>query len=251
MSALEISGLGHRFDNMPVLRDVDLTVAPGEVHALIGFNGAGKSTLMRAALGMLRPDVGSVRLFGVKVADADAAVWRRVGHLVDTPFVYPELTVRENLWAAARLHGVPTSEVAATVDRVVADLALGPWFRSRGSMLSLGNRQRVGLASAFVHRPRLLVLDEPTNALDPSGVVLLRELLLGAARGGAAALVSSHHLDEVARIADRVSVIHAGAIVGELDPHGVDLERAFFTMVHAADQDTRSETKTTTSEQVR
>ena len=125
------------------------------------------------------------------------------------------------------------------VDRVVAELELEPWSTRRASTLSQGNRQRVGLASALVHRPRLLVLDEPTNALDPSGVVLLRELLRDAARGGAAALVSSHHLDEVARIADRVSVIHAGAIVGELDPQGVDLERAFFAMAHAADQAAR------------
>jgi ABC-2 type transport system ATP-binding protein len=238
MSALEIRGVRHRFHDVPVLRDVDLSVAAGEVRALIGFNGAGKSTLMRAALGMLRPDTGSVHLFGVRIAVADAAVWGRVGHLIDTPFVYPELTVRENLWAAARLHGVPSSEVTAAVDRVVARLELEPWARRRAGTLSLGNRQRVGLASAFVHRPRLLVLDEPTNALDPSGVVLLRETLLGAVRDGAAALVSSHHLDEVARIADRVSVIHDGAIVGELDPHGVDLERAFFAMVHAADRAT-------------
>jgi ABC-2 type transport system ATP-binding protein len=95
------------------------------------------------------------------------------------------------------------------------------------------------LGSALAHEPRLLVLDEPTNALDPAGVLLLRELLLSRAAAGMAALVSSHHLDEVARIADRVSIIHAGTIVGELDPHGVDLERAFFAMVHAADEAAR------------
>jgi len=244
MNALEICGLGHGYDRVPVLRGVDLRVTVGEVHALIGFNGAGKSTLMRAALGMLRPDTGSVRVFGVDVARADAAIWGRVGHLIDPPFVSPELPVRENLGAAARLHGVPVDDVRATVDRVVADLELGPWARRRARTLSLGNRQRVGLASALAHRPRLLVLDEPTNALDPSGVVLLRELLLGAARDGAAVLVSSHHLDEVARIADRVTVIHAGRIVGELDPHGSDLERAFFAMVHAADQTARPTTET-------
>jgi len=251
MSALEIHGLVHEFNDLPVLRDINLCVAPGEVHALIGFNGAGKSTLMRAALGMLRPDAGSIHLFGVGIADADAAVWGRVGHLIDTPFAYPELTVQENLWAAARLHGVPISEVTAAVDLIVAELELEPWAQRRANTLSLGNRQRVGLASALVHRPRLLVLDEPTNALDPSGVVLLRELLMGAASNGAAVLVSSHHLDEVARMADRVSVIHAGVIVGELDPHGVDLERAFFAMVHAADEAARSAAPTTTKEAVR
>jgi len=87
----------------------------------------------------------------------------------------------------------------------------------------------------MAHRPRLLVLDEPTNALDPSGVVLLRELLMRAAAEGAGVLVSSHHLDEVARVADRITVIHAGRIIGELDPHGIELERAFFAMVNQAD----------------
>lgn len=251
MTALELRGVWHRFDDLPVLRDVHLRVTPGEVHALIGFNGAGKSTLMRAALGMLRPDAGSVHLFGARIRDADASTWSRVGHVIDTPFVYPELTVSENLRAAARLHGVATREVAAAVDRVSAELALEPWLGRRASTLSLGNRQRVGLASALAHRPRLLVLDEPTNALDPSGVVLLRELLQGAARDGAATLVSSHHLDEVARIADRVSVIHAGAIVGELDPRAPELERAFFAMAHAADQAERPSTDTTAEDSIR
>jgi ABC-2 type transport system ATP-binding protein len=233
--ALELRGLTHHFGDLVVLRDVDLTVRPGEVHALVGFNGAGKSTLMRAALGMVRPDAGVARVDGVAVEQADARRWSRVGHLIDTPFVYPELTVRENLWAAARLHGVAPDRASTAVDRVIADLELGPWADRRAATLSLGNRQRVGLASALVHRPRLLVLDEPTNALDPAGVVLLRELLVRDAAAGTAVLVSSHHLDEVARVAERVSVIHAGAMVGELDPHGVDLERAFFAMVHAAD----------------
>ncbi len=241
MSALQICGLRHRFDDLPVLRDVDLAVATGEVHALIGFNGAGKSTLMRAALGMLRPSAGSVTIDGTDVDRAPAELWRGVGHVIDSPFVYPELTVRENLWAAARLHGIPPGEAGGAADRVIAALEVEPWAARRAGTLSQGNRQRVGLASALVHRPRLLVLDEPTNALDPSGVVLLRELLLGAAREGAAVLVSSHHLDEVARIADRVSVIHAGAIVVELDPHGVDLERAFFSMGHEADRAARGD----------
>ncbi len=251
MSALRIRGLHHRFDDLPVLRDVDLAVVAGEVHALIGFNGAGKSTLMRAALGMLRPIGGSVTIDGTEVDRAPAELWRGVGHVIDSPFVYPELTVRENLWAAARLHGVPPGEAGAAADRAMAALEVEPWAGRRAGTLSLGNRQRVGLASALVHRPSLLVLDEPTNALDPSGVVLLRELLLGAAREGAAVLVSSHHLDEVARIADRVSVIHAGAIVGELDPHGVDLEHAFFTMVHGADRAARGEARATKPETVR
>ncbi len=126
MSALQIRRLAHRYDDTAVLHDVDLTVAPGEVRALVGFNGAGKSTLMRAALGMIRPESGVVRIDGVEVARLDSAGWGRVGHLIDMPFVYPELTVRENLWAAARLHGVPASAARARAERTLADLELGP-----------------------------------------------------------------------------------------------------------------------------
>jgi len=100
--------------------------------------------------------------------------------------------------------------------------------------LSGGNAQRVGLAAALAHRPRLLVLDEPTTALDPAGIITLREALLRRAAAGAGVLVSSHHLDEVARIADRISVIAEGRMIGSLDPGGVDIERAFFAKVHEA-----------------
>jgi ABC-2 type transport system ATP-binding protein len=101
--------------------------------------------------------------------------------------------------------------------------------------LSLGNRQRVGLVAALQHHPDVIVVDEPTNGLDPSGVIAFREALLRRAEAGAGILVSSHHLDEVARVADRISVINAGRLIGSLDPHGVDIERSFFSIVHADD----------------
>jgi ABC-2 type transport system ATP-binding protein len=147
--------------------------------------------------------------------------------------------VRQNLYAAARLHGLPRSLAPASVQQVVAQLELSHWADRRCATLSLGNRQRVGLGCALVHRPDVLVLDEPANSLDPAGVVLVRDLLRHEAdRRGLSVLVSSHHLDEVARIADRISVLHRGRLVGALDPGGVDLERAFFALVHAADTHT-------------
>jgi len=103
-------------------------------------------------------------------------------------------------------------------------------------VLSLGNRQRLGLASSFVHEPSVLVLDEPANALDPAGVVFIRELLRERAEAGAAILVSSHHLDQVARIADRITVLHRGRRIGRLDPTGFDLETLFFEQVYEADR---------------
>ena len=208
--------------------DLDLDVVAGEVHALVGLNGAGKSTLMRLALGMLRPSQGSVEVLGAAVAQAGPATWSRVGHLVDRPLAYGELTVRANLLAAARLHGLDPAACEAAVAAVLEELDLEQYAARRFSTLSSGNAQRVGLAAALVHGPDLVVLDEPTNALDPAGVVLLREVLLARARRGTGVLVSSHHLDEVARVGSRVSLVNRGRVIGALDPTGADLEREFF-----------------------
>ena len=128
------------------------------------------------------------------------------------------------------------AEAAAAVDAVIAEFDLARYADVRTSRLSLGNRQRVGLAAALLHSPQVIVLDEPTSALDPSGVILLRESLLRRVGAGAGVLVSSHHLDEVARIADRITVINDGRAIGTLDPAGTDLERAFFAAVHADDR---------------
>ncbi len=233
-SALTCRGLVKRFGDLTALDRLDLTLAPGEVLALVGFNGAGKTTLMRVVLGMVRAEAGRVTVLGADLADGEPD-WSGVGHLVDSRFGYPELTVMENLYAAGRLHGLAHRAAQVAVGAAIDRLALDPWATRRAGTLSQGNRQRLGLAAAVLHRPALLVLDEPTNALDPSGVVLLRDLVAELAAAGTALLVSSHHLDEVARVADRVSVVHTDRVVGQLDPTGRDLERTFFAMVHAAD----------------
>jgi ABC-2 type transport system ATP-binding protein len=219
------------------VRGVDLDVAAGQIHALVGLNGAGKTTLMRLLLGMLRPDSGTVRIDGRPL---DEAPWSRVGHLVETPLAYGELDGRTNLIMAARLHGAPVQQAGTMVDAVLAELNLGRYARVPARRMSLGNRQRLGLAAALQHHPDVIVLDEPTNALDPAGVILLREALLARCGAGAGILVSSHHLDEVARVAHRITVINDGHIAGTLDPAGTDIERAFFALVHADDERTRT-----------
>jgi ABC-2 type transport system ATP-binding protein len=219
------------------VRGVDLTVRPGEIHALVGLNGAGKTTLMRLLLGMLRPDTGTVHLDGHDIQTVNSTVWRQVGHVVDHPLAYDDLDTATNLAVAAVLHGVPRDQVADTVRRAVDELDLARYTGVRGRALSQGNRQRLGLAAALLHRPTVVVLDEPTNALDPAGVILLRETLLRRADEGAGVLVSSHHLDEVARVADRIAVLNHGRLIGSLDPAGVDIERAFFALVHADDRE--------------
>ena len=226
------------FRNGSGVFDVDLDLHPGQITALVGLNGAGKSTLMRLMLGMLRPDRGAVMLAGHAVASAPPHEWAKVGHLVEYPLAYPELSVRRNLQLSARMRGV--MRVESAVADVVAEFALEPYLDRRARALSLGNRQRVGLAAALQHDPLVIVLDEPTNALDPAGVIRLRESLLRRAGDGAAILVSSHHLDEVARIADRIAVINAGRLIGDLDRAAPEIERAFFEIVRIDDERSRS-----------
>jgi ABC-2 type transport system ATP-binding protein len=223
------------FPNGDGVHGISLTVEPGQIHAIVGLNGAGKSTLMRLALGMTRPDAGEISVGGIPISSAPPTIWARVGHLVEYPFAYPELTVRQNLVLSARLHGVAGDHVAQCVDAVLAELDLGRYESRRARALSLGNKQRVGLASAVQHDSDLIVLDEPSNALDPSGVILLRAALETRAAEGTGVLVSSHHLDEVARMAHRITVINNGRVVGDIAPDGIDIERTFFDIVRESE----------------
>lgn len=232
---MECLGLARAYGHEIAVDDVSLTVPAGRICALIGLNGAGKSTLMRLLLGMARPDRGEVRMLGRSVASAPSSTWARVGHVVAGHALYPELTLAQNLTNSARLHGLSRSAAKRAVDDAVDLFVLSHWAHRRADTLSLGNRQRTALAAATLHRPAVLVLDEPTNGLDPLGMVLLREVVRDSAAGGAAVLVSSHHLDEVSRVADDIAVMHRGRLIGSLPAAGSDLESAFFAMVLAAD----------------
>lgn len=222
-----------------VLSGLDLVVHLGECHALAGLNGAGKTTALRIALGMLRPDSGTVEVLGRKTPSASHDIWRSVGHLVETPFSYPELTARQNIIASAILHGHDPAALASGIAELAGRLGLTDWLDIPARRLSLGTRQKVGLVAAMAHRPRLLILDEPTNALDPLAIAGLRGLITDLTHDGTAVLVTSHHFDELARIAHRVDVLHAGHVVDSLRPDGPDLEARFFETVLAAEKQTR------------
>src|SRR2546423_4444047 len=171
---IEASGLSKRYDTVTAVDSVDIGVDAGEIYALLGLNGAGKTTTIRMLLGMIRPSGGAVMLWGTPVAPSARSVWSRVGYLVETPAAYPELTVRENLEVVRRLRGVTDR---GAVDTVIERLDLTRYADRRARTLSLGNAQRLGLAKALIHRPDLLILDEPANGLDPAGVVEIRHLL--------------------------------------------------------------------------
>jgi ABC-2 type transport system ATP-binding protein len=227
-----VTGLAKHFGSVRAVDGIDLAIAPGDIFALLGLNGAGKTTAIRMLLGMIRPTAGDASLFGVPLRRCDGAVWSRTGYLVESPAAYPDLTVTENLVLAANLRRLPHR---ASVDEVIERLVLTPYANRRAGDLSLGNAQRLGLAKALIHRPQLLILDEPANGLDPAGVVEIRHLLHELAATGTAILLSSHILAEVARLATRIGVIHHGRMVTELST--TDLGTHIHQSLHVTTRD--------------
>lgn len=222
--SIELSGVSKTFGPVRAVDGVHLHVREGELYGFLGRNGAGKTTTIRMLLGMLRADSGTLRILGQAVSANATKIWSKVGHLVETPAVYPELTVADHLEMFRRLRGIRD---AGAVEHISGLLGLGPVLHRKAGVLSLGNVQRLGLARALLHRPRVLILDEPSNALDPAGVVEIRELLVSLVRTeGVTVFMSSHILSEVERIATRIGIIHNGRLVEELDANRIDAMRA-------------------------
>ncbi|MDU4694729.1 MULTISPECIES: ABC transporter ATP-binding protein [Paenibacillus] len=206
--------LTKRYGSRTVVDDVSITVKKGEIYGFLGLNGAGKTTTIRCLLGMMKPTSGEVYLFGQRLAKGGEALWKRVGYLVETPAAYPSFTVRENLKLFAKLRGLQEQEA---VEAVMDKLNLNDHADTQARHLSLGNAQKLGLAKAMLHQPDILILDEPTNALDPAGIVEVRELLRNLAeREGVTVFISSHILEEISKIATRIGIIHRGALLQEL-----------------------------------
>jgi len=192
---------------------MDLEIEPGEIYGFLGRNGAGKTTTIRMLLGLIRPDGGEIRLFGKSVLSERKEALSQAGCLVESATAYPNLTVRENLGLQCLLTGAPKSAANEALSR----LRLEKYADRKSNHLSLGNKQRLSLARALVASPRLLILDEPANGLDPAGIVEIRELLREIAGEGTTVFMSSHILEEVDRLADRIGIVHDGCLVEEID----------------------------------
>jgi ABC-2 type transport system ATP-binding protein len=222
--AIETHGLSKSYGRVCAVDSVNLRVRQGEIYGFLGLNGAGKTTTIRALLGMIRPTAGSVSILSQRIRPNGRTPWNRVGHLVEMPAAYPELTVWENLEIARRLQGVvDRSATSAIIER----LGLASYTDRKARGLSSGNFQRLGLARALLHEPELLILDEPANGLDPAGVVEIRELLSHLSREkGVTVFMSSHILTEVDRLATRIGIIHKGRLIEELDSEGLEALRS-------------------------
>jgi len=222
---LQLAKAVRRYGNRTALDQVDLEVAEGEVYALIGRNGAGKSTLAKAAIGALALDSGSVLVSGVDPG-RDRDVRREIGIAPQEIALYPHLTVAENLDAFAALAGVPRAERASAVARAMNETACAQRAGERLDQLSGGWRRRANVAAAIVHRPRLLVLDEPTEGLDTETRLILHHLIARLRADRTAVLLISHNAEDIAVLADRLGVIDAGRLRVEGRP-GELMARAF------------------------
>ena len=198
------------YNSRTVVNDVSISVQQGEIVGLLGPNGAGKTTAIRMLLGLIRPHAGEVHLFGAPVARNRASVMRRVGALVESPSLYPHLTGRENLEVTRRLLGAPRNLIDLALDTV----RLTQDANRRVREYSLGMRQRLGLALALLNKPKLLILDEPTNGLDPAGIHEMRDLIRRLPdEFGVTVFLSSHLLSEVEQIAGHIGIIHEGKLL--------------------------------------
>jgi ABC-type multidrug transport system ATPase subunit len=211
MTALlvETTDLTKRYGPHAAVDHVGLRVRRGEVYGFLGPNGAGKTTTLRMLLGLVRPTSGTVRVLGAP--PGDRAALARIGMLVESPAFYPYLSGRDNLRVVARYGGVP----ATRVDQTLETVGLSARASDRVAAYSLGMQQRLGLAAALLKDAELLILDEPTNGLDPAGVAEMRLLLRRLGRGGRTVLLSSHLLGEVQQVCDRIGVLSGGRLLRE------------------------------------
>ncbi|NLJ81011.1 MAG: ABC transporter ATP-binding protein [Firmicutes bacterium] len=238
-AAIKTVKLTKMYGQTAAVQNLDLSVKRGEILGFLGLNGAGKTTTIRMLLGLIKPSAGKCYLEGKRVNPADKRMWQQVGYLVETPSAYPELTVEENLELVQRLRGLLDR---SALKAVLRKLKLEDQAAKKAKYLSRGNAQRLGLAKALLHQPKILLLDEPASGLDPSGVVEIRRLLLNLARNsGAAVLVSSHRLDEISRIASTISIIHRGRLIKSLT--SVDLEEELDKVLLLGGQDQNAQRK--------
>jgi len=240
-SALQVRGLTKRFDR-PAVDALDLTVRIGEFYALLGPNGAGKTTTLRMVAGLLRPDAGSIAILGVDALRDPVAAKQVMAWVSDEPMIYDKLTPLEYLEFVAGLWGIDPAVSQPSAQGLLASLGLEPHLHERCEGFSKGMRQKVALAGALVHDPRLIILDEPLTGLDALSARHVKGLLQERVRSGCTVIMTTHILEVAERMADRIGVIASGRLVaegtlGELRQRNgrndTSLEEMFIALVNA------------------
>lgn len=214
---IEARGLTRRFGDVTAVQDMSFSVSDGEILGILGPNGAGKTTTIRMLTGFLPPSAGTVTLDGVDLQEQPVEARRRLGYLPENVALYPEMRVREYLRYRGRLAAMKGRDIEGAIEKTLAGCLLQPVADQVISTLSKGYRQRVGLAAAILHGPRVLILDEPTVGLDPKQIIAIRELIQSLGRDRTL-LLSTHILPEVEQICDRALIIDRGRLVAEGTP---------------------------------
>ncbi|MBF1209503.1 MAG: ABC transporter ATP-binding protein [Gemella morbillorum] len=218
--AIKTVNLYKKYGTINVVDNLNLSIKYGEIVGFLGLNGAGKTTTMRMMLGLIKPTSGECYIQGEKLDLHNLEVWNKIGYIIETPYSYSDLTVRENLEIVSTLRGVTNKN---NIDWVIKKLKLNQYEHKQVKHLSLGNTTRLGIAKAVIHKPKILILDEPTNGLDPLGVIEVRELLKELTNDlGITILISSHKLEEISKIATRIVIIHEGKLIKEVESKELD-----------------------------
>lgn len=208
---LRLQNISKRYGGTLALRSISLELRAGEVFALLGPNGSGKSTALNIVLGLVRPTSGTIEIDGRPLSGRPTEALREVGGLAEGPSFYPYLSGRENLRLLAKVRGINSNSVERSLETVgLADRGGDPF-----DAYSLGMKQRLGIASTLMHEPRLIILDEPTNGLDPEGTLEIRKLIPRVASAGQTVLLASHLLHEVEQVSDRIAIMRRGSVIAE------------------------------------
>jgi ABC-2 type transport system ATP-binding protein len=215
--AIELLGASRSFNGRPALHPLNLSIEPGEVFGLLGPNGSGKTTTLRILATLIRPTSGFARVLGFDVVTEAMEIRRRLGVMPEKPSLYDRLTVRDNLAFWADAHGL--AEPARSISEALTFVGLSDRADERPGALSKGWRQRVALARAIVHRPPILLLDEPSSGLDPSAAAAMERMVRELVAGGATVLMNTHRLAEAERLCDRVAILRHGHLLELGTPH--------------------------------
>lgn len=223
-----------QYQGKAVVKNVNMNIEVGDIYGFLGQNGAGKTTTMRMIMSLIKPTSGSVELFGSNASDDISKSFERIGSIIEYPGFYPNLTGTENLEIHRRFMGMGNKE---SIEEVLSTVVLSHAKNQRVKNYSLGMKQRLGLARALLHHPELLILDEPTNGLDPAGMKEIRQLFLNLSKQrGITFLISSHLLTEIEQMATKIGIIHQGSLIEELDSESLQNKTRTCLEIHVSDE---------------